>query len=86
MMSGTTANLISSVCLLEFMAIAPEFLWSNELVGSRLLATENCSVFRDLDVDSECIESVPSRTGIDEREEFPDIVSVGHDINRTDVI
>lgn len=64
-MSSTTADLVSSVCLLEFMAIAPEFLWSNELVSNRLLATENCSIFRDLDVDSECIKSASSRAGID---------------------
>lgn len=58
MMSSTTVNLVSSGCLLEFMTVALEFMWSDELVGSRLLATENRCVFRDLDVDSECIESV----------------------------
>jgi hypothetical protein len=63
-MSSTTADLVSSVCLLEFMAIAPEFTWSDDLVGSRLLATENCSVVRDLDVNSECIESVSGRAGV----------------------
>jgi hypothetical protein len=55
-------------------------------VGSRLLITENYSVFYDFNVNSKCIESVPSRARIDKREEFPDIISVGHDINRTDVI
>ena len=64
-MSSAAADLASSVCLLEFMTKAPEFMWSNKLVGSGLLATEYCSVFRDLDVDSECFESVSSRAGID---------------------
>ena len=39
-------------------------MWSDEFVGSRLLARENCSVFGDLDVDSKWIETVSSRAGV----------------------
>jgi hypothetical protein len=85
-MSSTTANLVSSIYLLEFMAIAPESTWSNDLVGSRLLTTENCSIIRDLDIHSKYIESVSSRARVNKWEEFTDIVLVSHDINRTDII
>lgn len=47
------------------MAIAPEFMWFNELMGSRLLAIENCSIFRDFYFDNKYIKSVFSRIGVD---------------------
>jgi hypothetical protein len=67
------------------MTKALEFIWSNKHVGRGLLATEYCGVFRDLDMDCECFESVSSRARVNIREEFTDIVSVGHDINQADV-
>lgn len=63
-MPSTAANLISSVCRLKFMSIALKLVWSDKLVGSRLYVTEECSVFRDLDIDSECNESVSGRAGL----------------------
>jgi len=51
--SSATTDLASSFCLLEFMTKAPEFMGSDNLVGRGLVGTEYCSVFRDLDVDSD---------------------------------
>ena len=65
MMSSAAADLASSVYLLKFMTKTPEFMWPNKLLGRGLFATEYCSVFRDLDVDGECFESVSSRAGVD---------------------
>ena len=85
MMFSAAADLTSSVYLFEFVTKAPKFMQSDELVGCGLCAREYCSVFRDLDVDGECFESVSRRAGVNKREEFTDIVSVGHDINRADI-
>ena len=59
-MSSAAANLASRVYLLEFVTKAPKFMWSDKLVGRGLLAREYCSVFRDLDINGECFESVSS--------------------------
>ena len=64
-MSSAAADPASSVCLLEFMTKTLEFMWSDKLVGRGILATEYCSVFRDLNVDSEFFESVSIRAGVD---------------------
>lgn len=50
----------------DYFREAPKFMWFDKLVGCGLLATEYCSLFRDLDVDSEWFESVSSQAGVDE--------------------
>ena len=65
MMSSATADLASSVCLLEFVTKALEFIWFDKLIGHGLIATEYCSSFCNLDVDGEFFESVSTRSGID---------------------
>lgn len=84
-MACAAVDLAGRVCLLEFVTIAPEFLWPDDLMGRSLHAREDCSVLRDLDVESKWFESVSRRAGVDEREEFTDDVAVGYDNNGADV-
>ena len=85
MVACTTADLISSICLLEFMPEADMFTRPDILHGRSLLATENRSVASDLDVDSKWLVLSPTLDRVNEPEKFPDIVSVGYDISRADV-
>ena len=57
-MFSAAANLTSSVYLLEFMIKVFKFMWFDKLVSRGLLAREYFTVFRDLDVNVECFESV----------------------------
>ncbi len=84
-MACAAVDLSGSIHLFEFVTEAPELMWLDNLVGRSLHAREDCGVFRDLDVENECFESVSRRAGVDEREKFTDDVAVGYDINRADV-
>ena len=84
-MSSAAADLVGGVVLLEFVAEASELMGFDKLGGCGLLAGEYCRVPGDLNVDGERFESVSGRAWVNEREEFTDIVSVGHDISRPDV-
>ena len=84
-MSSTTDDLISGVCLLEFVTKALKLVLSDKFACCGLLATEYCGVLRGFDIDGKCFQSVSGRAGVNERDKFTDIIAVGHDINRMDI-
>ena len=73
MMFSTTADLTSSVYLLEFMTKASKIMYFDKLVSRSLRAKEYCSVFRDLDQPEQGGQSEQGKSGRGQVEEEKEV-------------
>ena len=80
-MSSAPFDLSSRIRLLEFVAKAPEFFWSDILHCLGLIAAKNRGILRYLNIDGEGFEPVPAGARVDEREKLTCVVSVSHNIS-----